>query len=293
LSVASSSKNRASARQRAAQLRAEAAQADASRRRRSAITTIGIVVAVIAALVIAKVVAGPTAKSGKARASASATAVQQVTHVPTSVLAAVGAGTAQAGPQPVSSQPVADSNGKPTVLFIGAEWCPFCATERWPLIVALSRFGTFGPLDETASTPADSFPNTATFSLHDVSYTSQYLTFDAKEIQSNQAKNGKYTTLDKLTAAENADFKKANGGFPYINLGGKYRVVTQLDPQTLQGKSVEQIAAALSDPNSDIAKGIDGAANVLTAGLCRLTNNTPANVCTTEPIASLSSQLSG
>jgi thiol-disulfide isomerase/thioredoxin len=292
LSVASTSKSRASARQRAAQLRAEAAQADASRRRRSAITIIGIVVAIIAALVISKVAAGG-AKSGKARTSASAAAVQQVTHVPSSVLATVGAGTAKAGPQPVSGQPVAASNGKPTVLFVGAEWCPFCATERWPLIVALSRFGTFGPLNETASSPSDSYPNTATFSLHGVSYASQYLTLDAKEIQSNQVKNGKYTTLDKLTAAENADFQKANGGFPYINLGGKYRVTTQLDPQTLHGKSVEQIAAALSDPNSDIAKGVDGAANLLTAGLCKLTNNTPANVCAAEPIASLSSQISG
>jgi len=28
------------------------------------------------------------------------------------------------------------------VVYIGAEYCPYCAVERWPLIVALNRFGT-------------------------------------------------------------------------------------------------------------------------------------------------------
>ncbi len=37
-------------------------------------------------------------------------------------------------------------DGKPEVLFVGAEFCPFCAAERWPLIVALSRFGRFTAL---------------------------------------------------------------------------------------------------------------------------------------------------
>ena len=32
---------------------------------------------------------------------------------------------------------------KPELLYIGAEYCPYCAASRWPLIIALSRFGTF------------------------------------------------------------------------------------------------------------------------------------------------------
>ena len=43
--------------------------------------------------------------------------------------------------------------GKPEVLFVGAEYCPFCAAERWPLIVALSRFGHFGALHNMQSAP--------------------------------------------------------------------------------------------------------------------------------------------
>ena len=38
------------------------------------------------------------------------------------------------------------SNGKPEILYIGAEFCPYCAAERWAIAVALSRFGTLSPL---------------------------------------------------------------------------------------------------------------------------------------------------
>jgi thiol-disulfide isomerase/thioredoxin len=283
-------KNRARA--RAAEMRAaQQAEAAASRRRRTAITSIGVVAAVLAALVLAKVAGGPKAKSGKPTVAAPVAAVQALTHVPVSVLATVGAGSATAGPKAVSGQPVPEVDGKPTVLYIGAEWCPFCAAERWPLIAALSRFGTFGDLKETASTPSDSYPNTPTFSLHGVSYTSQYLSFVARELQSNQAKGGRYLTLDTLTRAENKVFKAQGRTFPYVNLAGRYLVPTQYDPKVLHGKTVVEVAAALSDPGSDIAKAIDGAANAFTAGLCKLTNNQPSSVCTAAPVAAIASQL--
>src|SRR5205823_15010475 len=45
-----------------------------------------------------------------------------------------------------------DPSGKPEVLYIGAEYCPFCAAERWSLVYALARFGTFkGLLLSTSS----------------------------------------------------------------------------------------------------------------------------------------------
>ena len=298
----SQSKNRAgSARQRtaqarrdrAAQLREERARQERRGRMMRSGGIVGAVVAVIVIVVVVGLVTKKHPKSGTPTSTAPATAVQQASSVPASVFAQVGAGSASAAPKTVSGQPVADTNGHPTVLFVGAEWCPYCATERWPMVVALSRFGTFSNLGRTASSPSDTYPNTQTFSLHGATYTSQYLSLDAKELQSNQVTGGHYASLDTLTSAEQANFKKAGGGFPYINLGGKYTVGTQLNPALLQGKTMEQIAAALSDPTSDIAKAIDGAANLFTAGLCTLTNNQPASVCTAAPIPSLESQIGG
>ena len=41
-----------------------------------------------------------------------------------------------------TGQPALTSGGKPEILYVGAEYCPYCAAERWAMVVALSRFGT-------------------------------------------------------------------------------------------------------------------------------------------------------
>lgn len=57
------------------------------------------------------------------------------------------------------------SNGKPAVIFVGAEWCPYCAVERWSLIIALLRFGNFSNLEYMLSSSTDIYPNTPTFTF--------------------------------------------------------------------------------------------------------------------------------
>ena len=49
-----------------------------------------------------------------------------------------------------SGEPLVDG-GKPLVFFMGAEWCPFCASERWALVAATSRFGKWTGLGELQS----------------------------------------------------------------------------------------------------------------------------------------------
>ncbi len=48
----------------------------------------------------------------------------------------------------------------------------------------------------------------------------------------------------------------------------------------LKGKSREEIAAALADPDDPIAKAVNGSANILTAAICEATDGQPAEVCT-------------
>ena len=45
--------------------------------------------------------------------------------------------------------------------------------------------------------------------------------------------------------------------------------------------TAQQVAAALSDSGSAVAKAVNGNANAITAVLCKLTGGKPANVCTT------------
>jgi hypothetical protein len=190
------------------------------------------------------------------------------------------------------------SGGKPEILYIGAEYCPFCAAQRWSMIVALSRFGTFTGLSTVHSSSTDSYPNTPTWTFHGSTYTSQYITFVPVETLTNERQgnssntNTPYVTLDNPTSAENtlmATYDPGNpsqglgGAIPFIDLGNKYVQVGNLPPygpQLLTGKSWSQIAAALSQPTSAIAVGADASANYMTAGICSLTNNQPSTACT-------------
>jgi hypothetical protein len=252
------------------------------------------VIVVIAVLIVVKVASGAGGpKSGQPATTADSKVIAEVTSVPASVLNDVGAGSITAKPKAISA-PALTQDGKPRVLYVGAEYCPYCATERWAVVVALSRFGTFSGLGQTASSPSDVYPSTATLTFHGASYTSKYLSFTGKEIQSNQVVNGQYASLDKLSSADQAIVTKYGGGgsIPFIDIGGKYVVSgASYDPQVLQGKTHAQIAAALSVASSDIAQGADGTANAITAAICASTDNKPAAVCTSSGVLAATPQL--
>src|SRR5262249_20580020 len=113
---------------------------------------------------------------------------------------------------------------------------------------------------------------------------------------------GQYTSLDTLSSSDAAlygkydalPYTKTAGSIPFVDIGGRYVISgASYDPQVLQGKTQAQIAAALSDPNSSIAKSVDGAANLITAALCELTNNRPAAVCRSGGVLTASAALAG
>lgn len=128
--------------------------------------------------------------AGNIGQTADATTLKQVTHVDANVLSEVGAGGIS---NPFdntqgSSTLLTGPTGKPEVFFYGSEWCPLCAAERWSMVVALSRFGTFHALKETVSASDDSYPNTSTFSFYQSSYTSSYIDFVPVENQDRDRK---------------------------------------------------------------------------------------------------------
>jgi hypothetical protein len=255
------------------------------------IVPIAAVLVIVAVLVVVKVVSGSQSpKSGAQSSAASSQVVADVTGVPVSVLDTVGKGSITTSPKALNG-PALTANGKPRVLYIGAEWCPYCAAERWPLAVALSRFGTLTGLGQVSSSPSDVYPNTATLSFHGASYSSAYISLTAKEIYSNQAQGSSYAPLDTLDPADEHLFTANGGGFPFIDVGGKYLFSASYDPGLLQGKTQAQIAAALSDPTSDIAKAVGGAANVITAAICTTTGNKPANVCSSSGVTAAAALL--
>jgi len=108
------------------------------------------------------------------------------------------------------------------------------------------------------------------------------------ETESNEVSGSGYAPLDSLSATDQQVFSTYNappyvesgGSIPFVDIGGTYLVSgASFTPQVLQGLTHEQVAAALSDPISPVAKSIDGAANVITAAVCTSTQQQPAAVC--------------
>jgi hypothetical protein len=183
------------------------------------------------------------------------------------------------------------SNGKPELLFLGGEYCPYCAAERWAMVNALSRFGTFTGLTTTHSSTSDVYPDTPTFTFTKAKYTSSYLTFTSVEEFSNERignsnnSNTAYQTLQTPTNAQQAlaAAYDPTGAIPFLDFANKYVEVgnlSPLSPSMLASKTWAQVAAAMNDPTSSLGKALVGNANYITAGICKLTNNQPASACT-------------
>ncbi len=262
---------------------------------------IGVAIVIVAVLAAVKAATGSGPKSGQTASTAANDVISKVTSVPAGTFDAVGVGTVKTMPKPITA-PALTADGKPRVLYIGAEYCPFCATERWAVVAALSRFGTFHNLGQTASSPSDVYPNTPTLTFHGSSFTSDTISFTGVETQSNQVVGGQYAPLDKLSAADENILKTydappyvpktSEGSIPFIDIGGKYIVSgASYDPQVLQGKTHAQIADALADPNSPIAKAVDGTANVITAAVCATTKGAPTTVCQSSGVQAATAAL--
>ena len=270
--------------------------------RRYSLLAIAGVVAVVVAMVGLSVV--NHAKTPAAPGSSGATKViAAVTSVPATALDAVGAGTGITPPSAIAAgAPPVTIDGKPQILYIGAEYCPFCAAERWPMVIALSRFGTFSGLGLSTSSATDVFPSTPTVTFHGSSYTSDVIAFDGVETNTNQlaASGLSYEPLDTLTAQQQRlmqtfdapPYTSHAGVIPFSLIGNRYVVIgSSYPPDVLQGKTWEEIATALSDPSSPIAKQVLAAANVLTAAICDVTGGQPTNVCTAPGVTSAAASL--
>ena len=247
-----------------------------------------VVIAVVLGFVIAKLNSKSTtttASSNGPTGAALAAVVAKTTSVPTPVLEKVGAGSVTSPPSAISGTPLT-AGGKPEMLYVGAEYCPYCAFERWGMIVALSRFGSFSGLSTVHSSSTDQFPNTPTWTFYKSSFTSKYLTFTTVEQTTNVPDSSSplgYVPLQSLTAAQQALLAKYDqgGSIPFVDIGNKYVINgASASPQVLQGLSWATIASDLTNTSSPVAQAVNGTASYMTAAICKVTGDQPASACT-------------
>jgi hypothetical protein len=287
------------ARQKIAAQRAAARRAEIRRR---GLIAGGSVVAVVAiVLVIVFVGLGNKSSGGSGNIPVTGVALpasvtKNVTTVPASTLDTVGAGSLGS---PSSGLPIKPgsgatltSGGHPEMLYIGAEFCPYCAAMRWSMAVALSRFGTLSPLHGIYSSSTDVDAHTATLTFYKSSYTSNYLTFTPVENETVTKTPLQNTTSAQMALWEKYDTSSQGLGYPFIDIGNKY-VITgpTYDPAVLKGLTWAQIATDLHNPSSAVAKAADGTANLITAAICKMTNGQPGSVCTSAAVTKASAAL--
>lgn len=274
---------------------------------------IGGVLAIIAAIIGGFVIIShlPSGnQAGPTQTQASSQVFNAVTNVGPVVLSAVGTGGVQnplhavKGPPPVLLGPT----GKPQFLYVGADYCPYCAAQRWAIVVALSHFGTFSKLYQTTSSSVDVFPDTSTFtfspSLYGASlYTSSYIDFVAVETQGNQQDaSGNYPVLQTPTTEQQQilgmydapPYTTQAGSIPFVSIANQYVAIglsQGFSPQDLQGLQWQDIANHLSDSTSAVAKGIIGTSNYLTAGICMVTKQQPGSICNLNVIQQIEQSL--
>jgi thiol-disulfide isomerase/thioredoxin len=196
---------------------------------------------------------------------APASVTTAIRHVSPSAFAEAGSTITSFGPYTGSitvlrGQPSLALDGKPLIAYVGSNWCPYCAAARWPLAIALSRFGSFQRLQITASGEID--PGIATLSFYGSTYTSPFIAFlpteQCTDIQSSSASpavedcNG-YEPLQPLSPTARKIFLKYDfppyvsstyeSGIPFIDFANELiENGAFMDPSILAGFTHVQIA---------------------------------------------------
>ncbi len=271
---------------------------------------IGLVVVVVVALVVIKVVSGTSSPTASTFTPTSASVAAELQSVPASVFNTIGVTSKVVPvtpPIPLKGQPALTGKSDtgatvPEVFYLGAEYCPYCAAERWPTIVALSRFGTFTGLGDMISSTrsVEPYQGTPTFTFVRAHYRSRYVAFASVEQYTNvwDSAAGFYSSLQTPSAQEAAVFKKYDTSkyipgitssqdysIPFLSLGNRYLISgASYTPQLLQGISRDTIAAGLSDATNPVTVAIVAVANYDTAVICSLTHNQPSQVCSSPGV---------
>lgn len=259
----------------------------------------GFVVITAVAAIVAVKISSSKGPAGNPSGASDADVVHAASTVPLAVLDQVGLGSdlsAQVSPpmKILSGSRPLTLAGKPEILYEGAEFCPYCAAQRWAIVVALSEVGRFSNLRTISSKSSpEVYPDTPTFTFYKSTYESPYVSFVAVEEETRSE-----TPLQSPTPEESKLFSEYEKspylqkgeipGIPFVDLGNRYLIIgPSYSPGYLHSASgdtapplpIGTVAGGLSMASTSIAKVVDGTANYILGGICWMTNNRPVKVC--------------
>jgi hypothetical protein len=245
------------------------------------IAAVVVVVAVVAGIIVAVNSGGNSMYSDDPLIAkpVAAGVLDKVVNISPPVISQVGADSLVDPLQAISGPALLPTGGKPQVLYIGADFCPYCAADRWSLVNSLSRFGSFSGLEYMRSSLTDL--DLATFTFHSATYSSKYVNFVAVENEDRD-----HNPQDSMTSQQTTLLSTlGNNGYPFLDIDGKYANDAKgaypggYDQSLLSGLTWDQVSAKLSNPSDPLTQGIVASANYVTAAICKVTNNQPSSAC--------------
>jgi hypothetical protein len=178
-------------------------------------------------------------------------------------------------------------NGKVFVFFMGAEFCPYSAAERWAVVRALQKYGQWSGLKQTISAARDQpFLNLPTYDFTEAIYTSSHIEFVSRE-----TKDREFKPLQKLLKTEEKLVRKYDPGkeIPFLLIAGRFmQVGAGFTPKIFIGHTFRQTETELKKIESEIRKTIDAEANIIAALLCL--SGLPPELCKETGVAELVAQ---
>jgi len=268
-------------------------------RRYVALALIILAICLLGTLVIVRDNSAPSSTSTtETLAPAPASLLGTIAAVPASVFDAVGVGSptipvtplhTTAGTVPVWRAGASGGSARPVVFFYGAEFAPYAAAERWPLVLALSRFGTFDQLGLAQSSPTTAFAGLSTFTFWESSYRSHHLALESVERYGTLNPTGaRYLRLESPNghqAAAVAAYGSGVNSFPLVDVANRYVLNgSAFTPDALVGLSQDQIAGYLASPTSPLTQAVVTAANEISAAICAEDGQQPASVCSSKGV---------
>ncbi len=268
-------------------------------RRYLALGLIIVAICLLGALVLVRDNSGPsTTSTVETFSPAPSSLIATLTSVPGSAYDAVGvsspANPVQAlEPAGNGSEPMwlATNGGAPlpVVFFYGAEFAPYAAVQRWPLLLALSRFGTFNQVGLMQSSGTTAFANLSTFTFSNISYSSKYLILESVERYSSlNPTGGRYLSLqmpNARQAAAIASYGASADTFALLDVANRFVLNgASFAPGVLAGLSQSQIAGNLTTPASPLTQAVLSAANEITASICAVDGDKPDAVCESKGV---------
>ena len=167
----------------------------------------------------------------------------------------------------VATRPWLD-HGKPVVLYVGAQYCPFCAAERWALVLALSRFGEWSGLRPMHSTVGvGGFPGIATYNWLHATYRSAIIALQTREVADFSGHPLQALTGEQTRAVNAYD---PRGGIPFVLIAGRYAQISSgYSPSFLVDLSFARIHTLVyARPTSRVGRAVTGEANIVSALIC-------------------------